>query len=248
LFGLAAAGWWWTAAQMRGMDAGPWTGLGAFGWFISVWVVMMAAMMFPSVAPTVALYARMKRQRSPALPLVFATGYLATWAMAGVVAFLIDTGVHAAWGNVLDWDRAGRWIAGGALVAAAIYQFTPLKNACLAKCRSPLGLLLSSWNDEPSGAFVMGAKNGAWCVGCCWALMVALFALGIMSIVWMAVIAGVIALEKTLPWRRVATYGTATILVCLGVLMLASPSRIPGLRTPRTGTMQEMSMTSASSH
>src|SRR5262249_7820552 len=104
LFGLAAIGWWWTAGQMRGMDEGPWTGLGAFGWFVSVWIVMMAAMMFPSVAPTVALYARMTRQRSPGLGLMFAAGYLATWAVAGIVAFAIYRGVQAGWGDVLAWD------------------------------------------------------------------------------------------------------------------------------------------------
>src|SRR3954468_8046451 len=84
LFALAAVGWWWTARQMSGMDDGPWTGLGALGWFLGVWVVMMAAMMFPSVAPTVALYSRMTSKRSPLLPLFFAAGYLLTWAVAGL--------------------------------------------------------------------------------------------------------------------------------------------------------------------
>src|SRR5207248_8139374 len=87
LFALAGIGWWWTAEQMGGMDEGPWTGLGTAGWFLGVWVVMMAAMMFPSVAPTVALYARMTRTRSPFLPLLFSAGYLLTWAAAGVLAF-----------------------------------------------------------------------------------------------------------------------------------------------------------------
>jgi predicted metal-binding membrane protein len=87
LFAVAALGWLWTGAQMRGMDNGPWTGLGGFGWFLGVWVVMMAAMMFPSVAPTVALYSRMTERRSPLLPLVFVAGYLLTWAAAGVLAF-----------------------------------------------------------------------------------------------------------------------------------------------------------------
>ncbi len=84
LFAVAALGWWWTGDRMRGMDEGPWTAFGAFGWFLGVWVVMMAAMMFPSVAPTVALYSRMTRQRSPLSPLLFAAGYLLTWAAAGI--------------------------------------------------------------------------------------------------------------------------------------------------------------------
>ena len=91
---------------------------------------------------------------------------------------------------MLAWDRAGRWVAGATLVVAAVYELTPLKDVCLGKCRSPLGFLLGSWRDGPSGALRMGAKNGAWCVGCCWALMASLFALGVMSIVWMAVVAG----------------------------------------------------------
>jgi predicted metal-binding membrane protein len=240
LFALAAVGWWWTVREMRGMDDGPWSGLGALGWFLGVWVVMMAAMMFPSVAPTVALYARMTRTRSPLLPLVFAAGYLLTWAVAGLAAFAVVALVNRVAGDVLAWDRAGRWVAGATLLVAAVYELTPLKDVCLGKCRSPLGLLLTSWRDGPAGALRMGAKNGAWCVGCCWALMASLFALGVMSVVWMAVVAGVIAVEKTLPWRRVATYGTTALLLALGVLLLVAPTAIPGLTVPATATMTEM--------
>ena len=241
LVALAVAGWWWTAGQMHGMDNGPWSDLGAFGWFLSVWIVMMAAMMVPSVAPTVALYARMTGQRSPRRPLVFVSGYLLTWAAAGVVAFVIWATIDAVSGDVFAWDHAGRWVAGAALLLAAVYQFTPLKDACLARCRSPLGLLLGGWRDGASGALVMGAQNGASCVGCCWALMGALFALGIMSLVWMALIAALIALEKTLPWRRIALYGTAVVIGGLGLLVLVAPSSVPGLTTPGNAPMQPMS-------
>jgi predicted metal-binding membrane protein len=123
---------------------------------------------------------------------------------------------------------------------AAVYELTPLKNVCLSKCRSPLGLLLGSWRDGWSVAIRMGMRNGAWCVGCCWALMASLFALGVMSAVWMAVVAGLIALGKTLPWRRTATYGTALVLLTLGVLVLAAPQALPGLTVP---TPDPMSMT-----
>ena len=244
LFTFAAIGWWWTADQMQGMDNGPWTGLGAFGWFLTVWVVMMAAMMFPSVAPTAALYSRMTRQRSPLSPLMFASGYLFTWAGAGVLAFAIAVAITSMSGDLLAWDGAGRWVAGGTLVVAAVYELTPMKDICLAKCRSPLGFLLGSWRDGWSGAFQMGAKNGAWCVGCCWALMASLFALGVMSIVWMAVVAGLIAAEKTVPWRRVA-HGTAAVLLALGVLLLVAPSAIPGLTTPRHNQMDQMTLGSS---
>ncbi|MCA1846236.1 MAG: DUF2182 domain-containing protein, partial [Actinobacteria bacterium] len=170
LLAMAAGGWWWVTKRMAGMDNGPWSDLGTFGWFVSVWVVMMAAMMFPSVSPTIALYARMTKQRSGLLPLLFTTGYLMTWAAAGVAVFVIKLAVDAVGHDVLAWDRAGRWVAGATLVLAAIYQFTPLKAVCLGKCRSPLGFLLGSWREGKAGALKMGAKNGAWCVGCCWAL------------------------------------------------------------------------------
>ncbi|SFP19341.1 Predicted metal-binding membrane protein [Geodermatophilus dictyosporus] len=242
LFVLAGVGWWWTVSRMRGMDEGPWTGLGTLGWFLSVWVVMMAAMMFPSVAPTVALYSRMTRRRSPLSPLLFVTGYLLTWTAAGLLAYALAALVDRAAGDVLAWDRAGRWVAGATLVVAAAYELTPLKDVCLGRCRSPLGFLLSSWRDGRRGALQMGARHGAWCVGCCWALMASLFALGVMSVVWMAVVAGLIAVEKTLPWRRVATYGTTVLLLVLGLLVVAAPQAIPALTTPadRMGEMEPM--------
>jgi predicted metal-binding membrane protein len=240
LFLLAALGWWWTARQMQGMDRGPWTGLGTLGWFLGVWVVMMGAMMFPSVAPTVALHASMTRRRGRTSSVLFVAGYLITWAAAGLVAFAIIALLGRAAGDVLAWDRAGRWVAGATLVVAAVYELTPLKDVCLGKCRSPLGLLLSSWRDGPRGALRMGARNGAWCVGCCWALMASLFALGVMSVVWMAVVAGLIAVEKTLPWRRVATYGTAALLLALGGLLFVAPQVIPALTVPAAVQMTGM--------
>jgi len=240
LFGLAAAGWWWVIGRMQGMDAGPWTALGSLGFFLGVWIVMMGAMMFPSVAPTVALYARMAGRRRFA-PLFFAGGYLVTWAAAGLVVFALAVAGGRFAGDVLAWDRAGRWVAGATLLVAAAYELTPFKDVCLRKCRSPLGFLLSSWRNGSAGALRMGAAHGAWCVGCCWALMAALFALGIMSVAWMAFVAGLIAVEKIVPWRRVAVWGTAGVLLGLGVLMLAAPSAIPGLTIP-SGGMPGMGM------
>jgi predicted metal-binding membrane protein len=241
LFALAALGWWWTARQMEDMDEGPWTDLGTLGWFLGVWVVMMAAMMLPSISPTVALYSRMTKERSRLSPLFFTAGYLLTWAGAGVAAFAVAWAGGRLAGDVFSWDRAGRWIAGTTLVVAAVYELTPLKDVCLGKCRSPLGFLLGSWRDGWSGALHMGAKNGAWCVGCCWALMASLFALGVMSLVWMAFVAGLIAIEKTLPWRRVATLGTTAVLLVLGLVLLVAPEALPGLTIPGGGgSMMQM--------
>jgi predicted metal-binding membrane protein len=240
LFVLSALAWWSTVDRMRGMDAGPGTDLGTLGWFLGVWTVMMAAMMFPSVSPTVALYARMTRDKSPVAPLVFASGYLLVWGGAGVVAFAIsDVGGHVL-GDVLAWDRAGRWLAGGILILAAVYELTPLKNVCLSQCRSPLGFLLGSWRGGLRGALEMGSRHGTWCIGCCWALMASLFALGVMSIAWMAFVAGLIAAEKLLPWGRAVTYGTAAILLALGLMFFVAPAAIPGLTIPGSSPNDSM--------
>src|SRR3954447_9497103 len=235
LLALGAIAWWWTADQMSGMDAGRGTDVGALGWFLGVWVVMMAAMMFPSVAPTVALYARMSRSRGLAAPLVFATGYVLTWGAAGLLAYAVFVAGRSLIGDQLSWDGAGRWVAGGTLLVAAAYELTPLKGVCLAKCRSPLGFLVGAWRPGLRGALDMGARHGAWCVGCCWALMASLFALGVMSLAWMALVAALIALEKTLPWERAATWGTAAVLLTLGALLVVAPDAIPGLTIPDSG-------------
>jgi predicted metal-binding membrane protein len=232
LFAVAVLAWVWTAHEMHGMDAGPWTALGSRGWFLGIWVVMMAAMMLPSVAPTVSLYTRMTRERSRLLPWCFTGGYLLTWAAAGFAAHLLGLAASSLAGGALAWDRAGHALAGTTLLVAAGYELTPLKNICLAKCRSPLGTLLGSWRDGLVGAVRMGAGHGAWCVGCCWALMASLFALGVMSVYWMALVAGIIAVEKTFPWRRGVTYATAALLAGLGVLLLVAPEALPWLTIP----------------
>ncbi|MFN8175604.1 MAG: DUF2182 domain-containing protein [Solirubrobacteraceae bacterium] len=235
LVGLAVAAWLWTADRMTGMDAGPGTGLGALGWFLGVWVVMMAAMMLPSVAPTVALYSSMTRRRGPARPLLFTGGYLLVWGAAGLAAYGLFALGHDVLGPELAWDAGGRLLAGGVLLLAALYELTPLKDACLSRCRSPLGFLVGSWRDGARGALEMGARHGAWCLGCCWALMAALFALGVMSLAWMALVAALIALEKTLPWRRAATWTVTALLLLLAGLVLVAPHSLPGLTVPDGG-------------
>src|SRR5262249_27045204 len=157
-----------------------------------VWVVMMAAMMFPSLAPTVALYRTMTRQRGLDRPLLFTAGYVLVWAAAGLAAYGVFEFGKAILGGALGWDHAGRPVAAAVLAIAAVYELTPLKDVCLVKCRSPVGFLLGSWRDGRLGALQMGARQGAWCLGCCWALMAGLFALGVMSITWMVAIATLI--------------------------------------------------------
>lgn len=196
------------------------TELGSLGWFVVTWIVMMAAMMLPSLAPTVALYARMTRRRGTDRALLFAAGYLIIWSAAGAAAYGLFEAGRALFGRELAWGRAGSAVAAGVVVLAALYQFTPWKDACLGKCRGPLGFILSSWREGRLGALGMGARHALWCLGCCWALMAALFALGIMSLTWMAVVAALIALEKTLPWRRLATGSTALALLGLAGALL----------------------------
>ena len=232
---LAALAWWWTADRMAGMDLGPGSDLGTLGWFVGVWVVMMAAMMVPSVSPTVALYAQMTRGRGPVRPLLFGTGYLFVWGLAGVLAYGVYEWGRSLFGTDLRWNTGGRWLAGVVLLVAALYEFTPLKDVCLQKCRTPVGFLLGAWRDGRRGALTMGTRHAVWCVGCCWALMGALFALGVMSVTWMAFVAALITLEKMLPWRRVATWGTATVLVVLAVMVLAAPHSVPAFVVPGGG-------------
>lgn len=232
LFGLAALAWWSTVRSMSGTGSGLGGDLGTLGWFASVWIVMMAAMMLPAVSPTVALYARMTSQRGLARPLVFTSGYLLVWGAAGVGAYGLYTLGRHAFGSWLAWQGGGRWLTGGVLSVAALYELTPMKDVCLGKCRSPFGFLMGTWRDGVRGALQMGARHAAWCVGCCWALMAGLFALGVMSILWMAVVAGLITVEKVLPWRRVALWSTTLLLLVLAAGVLVVPGSVPGFMGP----------------
>ena len=231
LFALAALSWWVTGRRMDGMAMGPTAGLGGLGFYTGVWVVMMAAMMFPSVWPIVGMYERIRVGRSvpgAGTPLVVA-GYLAAWTAWGLAAFAAIRLAHVIFGDFLPWDGAGRWVAAGVVLAAAAYQLTPLKNACLTRCRGPVMFVMENWRPSLGGAFRLGALHGAWCVGCCWALMAALFALGVMSLGWMAFIAALIATEKLLPSRMAANWLVSAVLLVVGVALLADPSAVPGM-------------------
>jgi predicted metal-binding membrane protein len=240
LLAAAAVAWWSTTVRMAGMDAGPGSALGALGWFTGVWAVMMAAMMLPSFAPTAAVYTALVR-REPSRVLLFAAGYLLVWSAAGVLAYgLFELG-KSLFSSALAWQDGGRWLAAGVLVLAAAYQLTPFKRAFLTRCRSPLRFLHASWREDRLGAFAIGLRNGGWCLGCSWALMAALFALGVMSLTWMALIAGLVALEKVGPWGRAARLATAGVLVVLAVAILAVPHELPGFVVPgSSGSMPTM--------
>jgi predicted metal-binding membrane protein len=256
LLALAVVAWGVTDDRMQGMDAGPGTDPGGFGFYVTVWVVMMAAMMFPSIWPMVVMHARLqegKRERGDAVPAgataLFVTGYLLTWTVAGLAFYaVLETG-RALSIDALSWDRAGPYVAGGVIVAAAAYQLTPLKDACLRRCRSPFFFLMGAWKPGRLGALRMGVEHGGWCVGCCWALMAALFALGVMSVGWMAFIAALIATEKLLPWKAVANRGIAVLLVALGLAVAFAPEDVPGLTLPGSPeAMEAMGMEPGAEH
>jgi predicted metal-binding membrane protein len=210
------------------MDAGPGTDLGGLGWFLGVWVTMMAAMMLPSVAP--ALVARVTRGLPAGL---FAVGYLAAWAGYGLAAyglFRLVTSLDTGW---LAWDRGGPYVAGGAIVSAGIYELTPLKVALLCRCRA-------SAHSAAGGALPRGFAHGLACIGCCFGLMALLFALGVMSLLWMAVVAGVAFAEKVLPHGLRLSRAVAVALVALGLWVAVSPSSVPGLTEPGRAASMEM--------
>jgi predicted metal-binding membrane protein len=245
LVGMALVGWLITDRTMSGMDAGPGTDLGSFGFYISSWVVMMAAMMFPSIVPMVLVYRLIERRRRELQHVakhgsttLFIAGYLVTWTAFGALAYALFVGVRSLSIGAFSWHRGGPYLAGGVLLAAALYQLTPAKDACLRRCRSPLQFLTGAWRDGPLGALRLGIEHGAWCIGCCWALMAALFALGVMSIGWMLLIAAVIAIEKLVPWKVSANLTIALVVAALGLAVALVPSDVPGLTLPTSAAAQ----------
>jgi predicted metal-binding membrane protein len=238
LVAASLVAWFFVVVRMQGMDDGPGTDLGSAEWYVGIWVTMMAAMMLPSIAPMTLLYSRLagEESRRPGLDTtLFVTGYLVTWAAVGVVAygaFELVRGLHL---GLLDWDRGGPAVAGAAIVVAGIYQLTPLKQTCLRHCRTPLGWVSHHWRNGAIGALRMGAEHGAWCVGCCWALMLVLFAVGVMSITWMLVLAAVIFAEKVLPAGERVAQVVAVALIAAGIWVAVAPETVPGLTTPGSG-------------
>lgn len=233
---LAAALVAWVAAtqRMRGMDAGPGTDLGSFGWFIGIWVTMTAAMMLPSVAPTVLLFSGLRRG-APAS--TFVVGYLLAWTAVGFAAYAAFRGLRELAPSVPAWGERGPWVAGGALAASGLYQLTPLKHACLRHCRAPLGFLLRS-RPGRTGGIRTGFRHGVYCVGCCAGLMLALFALGVMSLVWMTAVAALVLVEKVLPRGEMLARATGVALVAAALWVAVAPESVPGLTQPGGARME----------
>jgi predicted metal-binding membrane protein len=232
LAAIAGGCWAVTVERMQGMDMGPGTDLGGLGWFAVVWVTMMAAMMLPSLSPMAVAHARAAgggQSRSSAGTVVFAAGYLLCWVVFGVLAYALVEGVRSLDLGVLAWDRAGQYLAGCVILSAALYELTTAKGRCLRHCRDAR---LLRRRPGVTGALMMGIEQGGFCVGCSGALMAALFALGVMSIAWMLLIAALIAIEKLLPWTVITIGATAAALTLLGVAVMFVPDHVPWLTIP----------------
>jgi predicted metal-binding membrane protein len=233
---LTAGAWLLTADRMSGMDSGPGTDLGGLGWFGLTWLVMMAAMMLPALTPMVVAYNR--RASSPAGSVAFGGGYLAAWLGAGLVGYAAFEAVRSLGLGVLAWDNGGRYVAAGVVIGAGLYQLTARKGKFLRRCCERRTFVGRHWRSGNAGALRMGLEHGADCVGASWALMAALFALGVMSVTWMAVVAVLIAAERLLP--RTLRVAVALVFVLLGTAVAAAPGQVPGLTVPGSAPMEQM--------
>jgi predicted metal-binding membrane protein len=225
LTGAAAVAWIVTVARMRGMDAGPGTDLGGLGWFLGIWVTMVAAMMLPSAARHVVQVAR------SAPTALFAAGYLAAWTCFGLAAAGVYRLVSSLDVRLLAWDEGGPYVAGGLIVATGLYELTPLKQLSLRRCRGA---------PEARDALRSGFLHGRDCIGSSGGLMVVLFVLGVMSLFWMAVVAAAIFAEKALPQSVQLSRLVAAALVALGIWVAVAPASVPALTDPGESPAMEM--------
>jgi predicted metal-binding membrane protein len=214
-------------APMIGAMTGiqPWTAT-EFVLRLAMWAVMMVAMMVPTAAPMTLMYAAVARkaaaQHNPLAPtFVFVTGYIAMWTLFSLVATIAQQALEKT--SLLSPMMVSRSAIFGAavLILAGIYQFTPLKNACLRNCRAPAHFLSRYWRSGNLGAFRMGLRLGAHCVGCCWILMGLLFVGGVMNLLWIAAIAIFVLLEKTIPFGDISGRFAGAGMIAAGALSLA---------------------------
>lgn len=229
LLGLAAAGWWWSARMAPG--AGP-GGMGEMatmrsgmsaGAFVIAWIAMMAAMMLPAALPAVKLYARAAARGRAAPTGFFVLGYLAVWSAMALPAYFAWRALEAPLAEGAPWVAR---LAGATFLAAAVWQWTPLKTMCLRHCRSPLGFFLRFGGGigRPRGAARMGAVHGAFCFGCCWAIFAVLVVLGTMNLAWMAALTALIVLERNAPRGHAIGLAAGAAFTALGALLIADPS------------------------
>lgn len=225
---LATAAGWTEMSGMGGMAmaepmARPW-GLADFVLTFVMWAVMMVGMMLPSVAPMLSAFARIghdraARGRSAVAPAIFAAGYLLVWAGFSAAATLAQWALDRAMLLSPEMASASLWLSAGVLIAAGLYQLSPLKLACLRQCRTPLAFILTRWREGAGGALRMGIEHGALCLGCCWALMALLFVAGVMNLLAVAAIAAFVLIEKMAPMGVMVARGSGAALVLLGLIV-----------------------------
>jgi predicted metal-binding membrane protein len=235
LLGVSLLAWLWIAAMARDMY-GPMTGASAWmmtaQWDLAhllllwaMWAVMMTAMMLPTAAPLILLYGAAARRSAPHTAsqqiYALAAGYVFAWTVFSLAATALQRVLTSRLLVSPMMEAANHRVSAVLLLIAGVYQWTPLKRACLRTCQSPLGFLMARWRGGRSGAFRMGLDHGLYCVGCCWALMLLLFAGGVMNL---AVIVGLmvwVGVEKLAPYGRVASQVTGTLMIAGGLWMLA---------------------------
>lgn len=213
------------AGMRMAAATGPIVWTAGDAWLVfAMWAVMMVAMMIPTAAPMIEMHARIARGNADSrawFTWAFVGGYAAAWTIFSAAATAAQWGLAQAT-MMPAATRVGPFAGAAILAAAGIYQLTPFKNACLARCRSPLGFFMTEWRAGAAGAFTMGLRHGLFCIGCCWMLMALLFVAGVMNFVWIAVITGFVLLEKVTPWG-------GTIASASGIAMLASAVALAAL-------------------
>ena len=224
LAGITLLAWAWLV-HMGGMDMGGVMGAFSPPLTFLMWAIMMVGMMVPSAAPMILVFATINRRRAETgraavATGIFVVGYLVAWIAFSALATAGQWGLERAAAVSPEMIRATPFVGGLLLIAAGVYQLTPLKRVCLARCQSPLGFVLSEWREGPGGAFVMGFRHGAFCVGCCWLLMALLFVAGVMNLFWVAAIAAFVLAEKLVPLAAVS-WGAGVVLVASGVWLLS---------------------------
>ena len=200
--------------------------------FLAAWIIMMVAMMFPTAAPmilTFALVHRKKREQSrPFIPTwIFVAGYIIVWSLFGILAYFLAANAYSLMNSSTWIMNNAASLSGTLFIFAGLYQLSPLKRACLSKCRTPFDFITSSWREGHHGAFIMGVEHGLYCLGCCWLLFLILFPLGLMNIISMILITVFIFAEKTLPLNKKINYAVAGLLIAYGLLIIFMPAALP---------------------
>jgi predicted metal-binding membrane protein len=233
---LIAASWAWLGYQIWSMahmdivamampSVGPW-GPADLGLVLTMWVVMMVAMMVPTAMPAVLLYQRVvagrdTSARPAALTAFFVAGYVLAWSLFAVAATLVQWALHRAAVLSPAMRLTGPAIGGAVLILAGVYQWTPLKHACLAHCRTPLAFLLNAWRGGRIGALTMGLRHGAYCTACCWLLMAILFVVGVMNLAWIIALTALVLAEKLLPYGDRVARASGIALAVWGLWLIA---------------------------